>query len=193
MKITRLETFIVDGGWRPWTFVKVETDEGVTGWGECSDTRAPHAVCGAVRDLRNDPRRTGSARTRSALLRHGACAALECGRHRGASDRRNRVRAARHQGTRARYLRRGASRRADSRAGAPLLVALRHDARASPRDRRQTADPQLGRHHGAREGSRLTRLHRAQDEHRSCRAKAARGSAVSTARWGRTTSGRRTG
>jgi galactonate dehydratase len=51
MKITRLETYIVDGGWRPWTFVKVETDDGVTGWGECSDTRAPHAVAGAVRDL----------------------------------------------------------------------------------------------------------------------------------------------
>ena len=42
MKITRLETYIVDGGWRPWTFVKVGTDDGVSGWGECSDTRAPH-------------------------------------------------------------------------------------------------------------------------------------------------------
>jgi L-alanine-DL-glutamate epimerase-like enolase superfamily enzyme len=31
--------------------VKVETDEGITGWGECSDTRIPHAVAGAVRDL----------------------------------------------------------------------------------------------------------------------------------------------
>ena len=51
MKITKLETFVVDGGWRAWTYVKVETDEGVTGWGECSDTRVPHAVCGAVRDL----------------------------------------------------------------------------------------------------------------------------------------------
>jgi L-alanine-DL-glutamate epimerase-like enolase superfamily enzyme len=51
LKITRLETFVVDGGWRAWTFVKVETDEGITGWGECSDTRTPHAVAGAVRDL----------------------------------------------------------------------------------------------------------------------------------------------
>ena len=51
MKITQLETFVVDGGWRAWTYVKVETDEGVTGWGECSDTRVPHAVTGAVRDL----------------------------------------------------------------------------------------------------------------------------------------------
>ena len=51
MKITKLETFIVDGGWRAWTFVKVETDEGITGWGECSDTRTPNAIAGAVRDL----------------------------------------------------------------------------------------------------------------------------------------------
>jgi L-alanine-DL-glutamate epimerase-like enolase superfamily enzyme len=61
MKITRLETFVVDGGWRAWTYVKVETDEGITGWGECSDTRVPNAVTGAVRDLANalvgkDPR-----------------------------------------------------------------------------------------------------------------------------------------
>src|ERR1044071_7003575 len=51
MKIIKLETFIVDGGWRAWTYVKVETDEGITGWGECSDTRVPNAVSGTVRDL----------------------------------------------------------------------------------------------------------------------------------------------
>ena len=51
MKITKLETFVVDGGWRAWMYVKVETDEGITGWGECSDTRVPNAVTGAVRDL----------------------------------------------------------------------------------------------------------------------------------------------
>jgi L-alanine-DL-glutamate epimerase-like enolase superfamily enzyme len=51
MKISKLETFVIDGGWRAWTYVKVETDEGVTGWGECSDTRVPGAVAGAVRDL----------------------------------------------------------------------------------------------------------------------------------------------
>ena len=35
MNITAIETFIVNAGWRPWTFVKVETDEGVKspGWG----------------------------------------------------------------------------------------------------------------------------------------------------------------
>ena len=28
MKITNIETFIVDSGWRPWIFVRVDTDEG---------------------------------------------------------------------------------------------------------------------------------------------------------------------
>ena len=61
MKIKNIETFIVDGGWRPWTFVKVETDEGVTGYGECSDGRSPHGVVGTIDDLKptligQDPR-----------------------------------------------------------------------------------------------------------------------------------------
>ena len=51
MKITNIETFIVDAGWRPWTFAKVETDEGITGYGECSDGRSPHGVVGTIRDL----------------------------------------------------------------------------------------------------------------------------------------------
>ncbi len=61
MKITDIETFIVDAGWRPWTFVKVETDDGIVGYGECSVSRAPFAVAGAVEDLKplllgTDPR-----------------------------------------------------------------------------------------------------------------------------------------
>lgn len=51
MKISNIETFIVDAGWRPWIFVKVETDEGITGWGECSDGRSPYGVEGTIRDL----------------------------------------------------------------------------------------------------------------------------------------------
>ena len=51
MKITNVETFIVDAGFRPWTFVKVETDEGVTGYGECSDGRSPTGVVGTIEDL----------------------------------------------------------------------------------------------------------------------------------------------
>ena len=61
MKITNVESFIVDAGWRPWVFVKVETDKGITGYGECSVSRAPFAVAGAIEDLRplllgTDPR-----------------------------------------------------------------------------------------------------------------------------------------
>jgi len=61
MKITRVQAFHCDGGWRPWTFVKVETDEGLFGWGECSDNRNAHGVAGCVRDFEHlligrDPR-----------------------------------------------------------------------------------------------------------------------------------------
>ena len=51
MKITEVETFVVDAGWRPWQFVAVRTDEGLTGYGECSDGRNPYAVVGAVADF----------------------------------------------------------------------------------------------------------------------------------------------
>ena len=61
MKITNIETFIVDAGWRPWTFVKIETDEGVTGYGECSDGKNPFGVAGTIEDFKllllgRDPR-----------------------------------------------------------------------------------------------------------------------------------------
>ena len=52
MEISALETFLVDAGWRSWLFVKVETDAGVTGYGECSDDKKPRAVVGAIRDLK---------------------------------------------------------------------------------------------------------------------------------------------
>ena len=52
MRITDIKTFIVDAGWRPWMFVKVETDEGLVGWGECSDGKSPHGIEGVIRDLK---------------------------------------------------------------------------------------------------------------------------------------------
>ncbi|MEX0761624.1 MAG: mandelate racemase/muconate lactonizing enzyme family protein [Dehalococcoidia bacterium] len=48
MKITGIKTFIVDGGFRPWTFVKVETDEGLVGWGDCTDWDAAPAIASTV-------------------------------------------------------------------------------------------------------------------------------------------------
>jgi galactonate dehydratase len=61
MKIARVQTFHCDGGWRPWTFVRVETDDGLVGWGECSDSANPHGMAGCVRDYESllvgqDPR-----------------------------------------------------------------------------------------------------------------------------------------
>src|SRR6266545_5818122 len=51
MKIARVEALHADGGWRPWTFVRIETDTGLVGWGECSDNRSPYGIAGSVRDL----------------------------------------------------------------------------------------------------------------------------------------------
>ena len=51
MKIAAIETFIVDAGWRPWTFVKIDTDQGITGYGEISDGINPHGVAGTIKDV----------------------------------------------------------------------------------------------------------------------------------------------
>ena len=49
MKITAVKPFIVDGGFRPWTFVKVETNEpGLVGWGDCTDWGSPGPVAATV-------------------------------------------------------------------------------------------------------------------------------------------------
>jgi len=62
MKITKVEPIICDAGWWPWTFAKVSTDEGIVGYGECSDMRnLPHGVAGCIQDferilLGQDPR-----------------------------------------------------------------------------------------------------------------------------------------
>lgn len=54
MKITDTKVHICDGGFRPWTFIRVETDEpGLIGWGECSDWRFPSAVKAAVEEFSN--------------------------------------------------------------------------------------------------------------------------------------------
>jgi L-alanine-DL-glutamate epimerase-like enolase superfamily enzyme len=61
MKVTDIQTFVVDAGWRPWIFTKITTDEGITGYGECSDGRSPRGVVGTIEDLKplvigKDPR-----------------------------------------------------------------------------------------------------------------------------------------
>ncbi len=51
MKISKIQTLHCDAGWRVWSFVKIQTDTGIVGYGECSNPKAPLAVEGAVRDL----------------------------------------------------------------------------------------------------------------------------------------------
>lgn len=49
MKITAIKPFIIDGGFRPWTFVKIETsDPGLVGWGDCTDWGSPGPVAATV-------------------------------------------------------------------------------------------------------------------------------------------------
>ena len=59
MKIRRIDAFCVNPRW---IFVRVETDHGIVGWGECLFARRVHAVLGAIADLAGnlvgeDPRR----------------------------------------------------------------------------------------------------------------------------------------
>lgn len=64
MKITKIDVMHADAGWRPWTFVKISTDEGLVGWSECTDSHgSPHGIEGAIKDLEplllnQDPRDT---------------------------------------------------------------------------------------------------------------------------------------
>ncbi len=62
MKITAIRPLIVNAQMRNWIFVKVETDEGLVGWGEASLEWKTRAVAGAIADLEPfvmgaDPRR----------------------------------------------------------------------------------------------------------------------------------------
>ncbi len=62
MKITNIKTFLVDARWRNWVLVKVETDEGVHGWGDASmemnEDTAPEAAIKRMSDhfIGKDPR-----------------------------------------------------------------------------------------------------------------------------------------
>jgi L-alanine-DL-glutamate epimerase-like enolase superfamily enzyme len=51
LKITDVEVITCDGGFRTWIFVKIETDEGLTGYGDCSVWSFPRSVVEAVRFL----------------------------------------------------------------------------------------------------------------------------------------------
>lgn len=52
MKITDVKTYIMDAYRTNWTFIKVETDEGLYGWGEASLGTQEYALSGCVEDLK---------------------------------------------------------------------------------------------------------------------------------------------
>lgn len=54
MRIARIETFFVDGFYRNFVFIKMETTGGLVGWGECSLEGKEAAVQGAIQDYTRD-------------------------------------------------------------------------------------------------------------------------------------------
>ena len=52
MKISGIKTFVVHCFRTNWVFVKVETDEGLYGWGEASLGTREHALEGCVDDMK---------------------------------------------------------------------------------------------------------------------------------------------
>jgi galactonate dehydratase len=61
MRITRAASVRADGGWRPFSFFKLETDEGLTGWSEYAlglwSAGLPQVIEGlASRVIGHDPR-----------------------------------------------------------------------------------------------------------------------------------------
>ncbi len=74
MKITDIKTFTMKGGNRNWVFCKVETDEGVHGWGEGTLERHEQAVESGIKALSTrligrDP--TEIERNWQIMYRHG--------------------------------------------------------------------------------------------------------------------------
>ncbi len=51
MKITKIEDFHADGGWRTLSFLKISTDEGLVGWSEFTGGRALPGLTVAIRKL----------------------------------------------------------------------------------------------------------------------------------------------
>src|SRR5947199_1900667 len=63
MKIVRFEDFHADGGWDTWSFLKIMTDEGLTGWSEFKES-GRSGVAGIIHGLGEtligeDPRAIG--------------------------------------------------------------------------------------------------------------------------------------
>jgi L-alanine-DL-glutamate epimerase-like enolase superfamily enzyme len=51
MKIVRVETFQVDGGWESFSFLKLVTDDGLVGWSEYNEARGRKGLTGLLLNL----------------------------------------------------------------------------------------------------------------------------------------------
>jgi hypothetical protein len=49
MRIAEVETFQADGGWRPFSFLKVATDEGLVGWAESTESARNRGITMVIR------------------------------------------------------------------------------------------------------------------------------------------------
>ena len=62
MKIKDLKIYHIQAGWRPWSFLKVTTSNGLIGWSECTDSHdTRNGIEGVIKDLKKiiineDPR-----------------------------------------------------------------------------------------------------------------------------------------
>ena len=156
MKIVKFEEFHVDCGWEIYSFLKISTDEGLTGWSEFKEHRRP-GIGAAIQGMGEILDRPGPARDRphrgSALFLHphGARAgSTQCGRRDPQCLPRHQRQGARRAGPRA-------VRRRGARPHAGLLVALRRDPRALRGLFRRQGDRQAGGAHGRRPQGRRAR------------------------------------
>ena len=128
MKIVKFEDFHVDCGWEIYSFLKISTDEGLTGWSEFRERHRP-GIGAAIRGMSElligqDPRAIGKIDA-AALFLHPN----RPGRAQPERRRRNPQRLPRHQGQGAGRPLLRAVRRRGARAHPGLLVALRRDPR----------------------------------------------------------------
>ena len=51
MRITKIEDLHCNAGWRDFSFLKISTDEGVTGWSEFMESYGSEGLAGVIRKL----------------------------------------------------------------------------------------------------------------------------------------------